>query len=110
MFTRITYLKDTTSYVEAEGKLDIYNAPDYLDAIKEHFREKYVTELILEFSKISYVASIGLRTILELQKIMQERNGYIKIKNVNQEILHLFQITGFDKFLIIENDFDKNSK
>lgn len=108
MFTRITYLKDTTSYVAAEGKLDIYSAPDYLDAINEHLREKYVTELILEFSKISYVASIGLRTILELYKVMQERNGCLKLKNVNEEIMRAFQFTGFDKFLIIENDYNKS--
>ena len=106
MFTKITYLKLETLYVEAEGVLDIYRAPDYLDEIKDRLKTKYITELILEFSKISYIASIGLRAILELHKIMQERNGILKLRNVNDEILHSFKITGFEDFLTIENGYD----
>lgn len=104
MFTKITYLKDAVSYVEADGILDIYNAPDYLEEIKEHMKNRYTKELVLEFSKIDYVASIGLRAILELHKTMQEKNGTLKLKNVNKEIMHAFNYTGFNKFLIIEND------
>ena len=106
MFAKITYHKDAVSYVEAEGKLDIYNAPDYLEQVKESLKRMYARELILDFSKISYVASIGLRVILELYNIMQNRKGVLKLKNVNNEILHAFKITGFDKFLIIENGSD----
>ena len=106
MFTKITYLKDAILYVEANGKLDIYNAPYYLDEIKEYLGKTYAKELILDFSGISNVASIGLRAILELHKIMQGRNYPLKLKNVNKEVLYAFQITGFDKFLIIENDSD----
>ena len=104
MFTKVTYLKDTITYVEAEGKLDIYSAPDYLDEVKDHLKLRYTRELILEFSRISYIASIGLRTILELFNIMQERKGILKLKNVNENIMNALKYTGFDKFLIIEND------
>lgn len=109
MFTRITYLKDAVSYIEAEGKLDIYSSQDYVDKIKEQLNRKYTKELVLEFSKISYVASIGLRAILELHKLMQERGCVLKLKNVNEEIMHAFEITGFDKFLIIENNTEITS-
>ena len=104
MFIKFTHLKCSRLYVEAEGKLDIYNAPDYLDEITEHIKRKYANELILEFSKISYIASIGLRSILELHKFMQERNGIMKLRNVNEDILYTLQITGFDDFLNIDND------
>lgn len=104
MFTKATYLGDAVSCIEAEGKLDIYSAPDYLEEIKEHLSRTYTRELILEFSKISFIASIGLRTILEIHKMMQERNGILKLKNVSKEVLYSFEITGFDKFLNIEND------
>ena len=106
MITKIEYL-NTMSYVEAEGKLDIHNAPDYLDRIKEHLRKTNTTFLILEFSKISFVASTGLRTILELYNIMQRKNGTLKLLNVSKEVLLTFQTTCFDKFLFIENDSDK---
>lgn len=97
---------NSISYVDADGKLDIHNAPDYLDKIKEHLRKHATKELILEFSKISFVASIGLRTILELYKIIQRQNGVLKLKNVNKEIMFTFKTTCFDKFLFIENDSD----
>ena len=77
-----------------------------LDEIKEHLNNKYVKELVLDFSKITYVASIGLRAILELHKIMQEKNCPLKLKNVNKDILQIFKTTGFDKFLTIENNSD----
>ena len=106
MLAKITYLKGDISYVEAQGKLDIYSAPDYVEDIKEHMNKKFTKELILEFSKITFIASIGLRAILELYKIMQERKGTLKLKNVNKDVLFAFKISGFDKFLIIENDSD----
>lgn len=103
MITKIEYL-NSILYVEADGRLDIHNAPDYLDKIKDHLRKTNTTVLILEFSKISFVASTGLRVILELYKIMQKHNGILKLKNVNKEVLLTFQTTCFDKFLFIEND------
>ena len=93
-------------YVEAKGKLDIYNANDYLDEIKEEINRKYTKELVLEFSEISFVASIGLRVILELYKTMQKQNSHLILKNVNEEVLNAFKITGFDKFLTIEYDLE----
>lgn len=110
MFTKITYLRDAVSYVEADGKLDIYNVPDYLEEIKDYLKRRYTKELVLEFSKITFVASIGLRAILELHKIMQEKNGILKLKNVTNEVLYSFEITGFDKFLVIENDSKKQNR
>ena len=102
MYIKITCLRNAVLYVEAKGKLDIYNANDYLDEIKEHLIRTHARELILEFSGIISVASIGLRTILDLYKTMQERNGSLKLRNVNKDVLCAFEITGFDKFLIIE--------
>ena len=110
MFTKITYLKDAALYVETSGKLDIYSAPDYLEKIKEHLKLRYTKKLILEFSQINYVASIGLRAILELHNIMHNKKGLLTLKNVNEEILHAFKYTGFDKFLNIENDSDNEEE
>ena len=102
LFTKITYLRNAVLYVEAKGKLDIYNAQDYLDEIKPNF--KYIKELILDFSQIKYVSSIGLRVILELQKIADDQECEMILKNVKEEVLDVFRITGFDKFLTIKND------
>lgn len=110
MFAKVTYLKDAVTYIEAEGKLDIYSAPDYLEKVKEYLQLRYTRELVLDFSKITYVASIGLRAILELYNLMQNRRGILKLKNVNENILNSIRYTGFDKFLVIENDSAENEE
>ena len=107
MIAKISYLKNAVIYVEAKGKLDIYSAQDYFDEIKDYLNRKYTTELILDFSNISYVASIGLRGILELYKITQTKECPLKLKNVNEEVLKVLKVAGFDKFLTIENDSDE---
>ena len=108
MIAKISYLKNAVLYVEAKGKLDIYTAQDYFDEIKDYLNRKYTTELILDFSNISYVASIGLRGILELYKITQTKECPLKLKNVNEEVLKVLKVAGFDKFLTIENDSDED--
>ena len=108
MYIRITYQKFAVLYVEARGKLDIYNAPDYLDEVKEALHKTFARKIILDFSGIINVASIGLRTILELYKMMQERKGILELKNVNDDVLRAFELTGFDKFLTIKNDSEDN--
>ena len=106
MFTKITLLENSVLYVEAEGKLDIYNAPYYLEAVKDRIKI-YVNEVVLEFSKISFVASIGLRAILDIYKTTQAKGCKLILKNVNEDTMHSFKFTGFDKFLIFENDTEE---
>lgn len=110
MFTKIVYQENMALCIGADGRLDIYNSYDYLEEIKEHLSRTYAKELILDFSGIISVASSGLRVILEIYKMMQEQNRSFKLKNVNKEVLNAFNITGFDKFLVIENDSDNVSE
>ena len=104
MFIDVQHLKNNAIIIKAAGKLDIYNASDYLDTAKKS--TNLTKELILDFSQIDYIASIGLRAILELHKIMSEKEGIMKIRNASEEVLYVFKITGFDNFLNIENNSD----
>ncbi|MBR6127478.1 STAS domain-containing protein [bacterium] len=108
MIVQATYSKDAVLYIKASGKLDIYNAPDYLEEVKEHLK-KYANEYVLDFSEITFVASIGLRAILSIYKIAKAKGCSLKLINVNKDILHSFQITGFDEFLTIENDSENQN-
>ena len=86
-------------YVKAKGNLDFETAIEYGTTVKDELDE--IEELILDFAEIDYVSSVGLRIILELYKQMKEQ-GSMKLKNVSDEIMNLFQMTGFNKFLTIE--------
>ena len=60
-----------------------------------------VKKLILDFAKVEYVSSAGLRTIILLNEKMEEKDG-MTIKNINDEVRDVFEMTGFDELLTLE--------
>ncbi len=85
-------------YVKAEGKLDIDSAAEFGTTIKDALDD--MNELVLDFAGITYIASIGLRVLLEFYQQMSKQ-GSIKIINVQEPVLNVLKMTGFDKFLSI---------
>lgn len=81
------------------GDLNSITAPDLEKAVNDHIRG--VTFLVFDFAKLDYVSSAGLRVLLLAQKTM-EKQGKMIVKNVNDEILDIFEMTGFNKVLTIE--------
>ena len=60
-----------------------------------------VTDLVLDFAELNYVSSAGLRALLALQKVMNKQ-GQMVIRHVNENIMEVFEITGFVDILTIE--------
>ena len=81
------------------GRLDTATAPDLEKELKESLGG--VSELTLDFAGLEYISSAGLRVLLSAQKIMN-RQGGMKIKNVNETIAEIFEVTGFTDILTIE--------
>ena len=81
------------------GRLDTMTAPELENELKNSLDG--VEALTLDFSALEYVSSAGLRVILGAQKIMNKQ-GEMKITNVNEEIMEIFDITGFTDILTIE--------
>ena len=82
-----------------EGRLDTTTAPQLEAEVKEALTG--VTELALDFSRLEYLSSAGLRVILAAQKIMNKQ-GKMVIRHVNETILEVFEVTGFSDILTIE--------
>lgn len=85
--------------VEVEGRLDTTTAPQ-LEA--ELGTLEGVSALALDFANLEYVSSAGLRVILASQKKMNASGGSMVIKNVNDSVMEVFEITGFADILTIE--------
>ena len=81
-----------------EGRLDSFNAPDLE---KELISIEPGTTIILDFEKLEYLTSAGLRILLNLQQNF-EGNGEIRILHVNEDIMEIFDMTGFSDILNIE--------
>ncbi len=86
--------------VALEGRLDSDTAPQ-LQATLDSALEG-VTILELDFEKLEYVSSAGLRLILSTQKRMDAQGGEMKIKYVSQGIKEILDITGFTGILKFE--------
>ena len=91
-------LKEDELTIKLEGRLDTNTSPDLekeissLDGIKK---------LIFDFEKLDYISSAGLRIILSCQKAMNNQ-GEMVIKNVNDSVKEVFEITGFVDIITIE--------
>ena len=82
-----------------EGRLDTTTAPQLEAEVKGTLGG--VTELVLDFSQLEYLSSAGLRVLLTAQKIMNKQ-GKMVVRNVNEDVMEVFDITGFIDILTIE--------
>jgi len=91
-------------YVQASGRLDLDNAVDYGTKIKDTIEdsEETITEVVLDFSEITFISSFGLKIILELFKLLKSQNGVLRLKGVSEQLMGSFRLVGFDKFLVFE--------
>ena len=89
----------STLNLALEGRLDTTTAPQ-LEATL-HGAMECVTELNMDFEKLEYLSSAGLRGILSAQKTMNKQ-GKMVIRYVNETIREVFEVTGFIDILTIE--------
>ena len=92
-------LNGTELTVTIVGRLDTTTAPELEASLKEGFEG--ITKLVLDFAALEYLSSAGLRVLLASQKIMNKQ-GKMIIKNVNETISEIFEVTGFIDILTIE--------
>ena len=81
-----------------EGRLDTMSAPE-LEQVMRNMRPD-LTALTLDFSKLDYISSAGLRVLLSAQKQMNQQ-GSMKLIHVNETIMEIFEVTGFVDILTI---------
>ena len=81
------------------GRLDTTTAPQ----LEAEFNQNLdgVEKLVLDFAELEYLSSAGLRVLLAAQKVMNKQ-GEMIIKNVNETINEIFEVTGFIDILTIE--------
>ena len=92
-------LNEKTLTVAPEGRLDTLTAPELEKVLKESLDG--VEVLVIDLEKLEYISSAGLRVLLSAQKVMNKQ-GEMKIKNVNETISEIFEVTGFSDILTIE--------
>ena len=85
--------------IEIVGRLDTTTAPALDKVICEDIGD--TKNLVLDFKGLEYISSAGLRVVLSAQKKMQKIGG-MKVVNVCEAVMEVFEITGFADVLVIE--------
>ena len=92
-------LKGTALEIALEGRLDTITAPELEKELNQDLGT--AESLTMDFSKLDYISSAGLRVLLSAHKLMIGKGG-MKITNVNEIVQEVFDVTGFADILTIE--------
>ena len=85
--------------IEIVGRLDTTTAPALDKTINEDIGD--TKNLILDLKGLEYISSAGLRVLLAAQKKLQ-KIGSMKVINVCEAVMEVFEMTGFADILVIE--------
>ena len=104
MDVEISFIDVFTMVAKASGKINLETAVEYGTTIKDAIfdYDEEIKTLILDFSEITFISSIGLKVVLELYKDIEEKNGVLKIIGVSDELKKSFEMVGFDNFIVFE--------
>lgn len=80
------------------GRLDTTTAPQLETEVKN--LSESVAKLVFDFTSLDYLSSAGLRVLLQAQKTMNKQ-GEMIVKNPNETVSEIFEITGFSDVLTI---------
>ena len=89
----------TETIIELVGRLDTTTAPALDKTINEDLGD--TKNLVLDLKGLEYISSAGLRVLLGAQKKMQ-KIGSMKVTNVCESVMEVFEMTGFADILVIE--------
>ena len=89
-------MENRVAFLFLEGRLDTVTAPELEKTMHELLPG--LKELTLDFSKLDYISSAGLRVLLSAQKAMNKQ-GSMTVTNVNETIMEIFEVTGFTDIL-----------
>lgn len=92
-------VQGTALTLTVEGRLDTTTAPQLEAELKKSISG--IEKLVLDFGKLEYISSAGLRVLLSAQKVMN-RQGTMVLRHVNDSVMEVFEVTGFSDILTVE--------
>ena len=83
----------TTLNVCPEGRLDTVRAPLLQKETEPHLAD--TDHIVMDFSKVEYISSGGLRVLMWLELEMEKRGGEVQVVHANESVLKIFSLAGF---------------
>ncbi len=97
--TLTTTIDQTTLTIAIEGSIDTVTAPEL--EVKLRNATAGMTALILDFTGVDYISSAGLRVLIATEQAFSDQ-GTMTLKNVNEDVRAVFEMTGFDELFTLE--------
>lgn len=85
--------------ISISGNVENNTCKEFQNCLLETFQR--TKKVILDFGEVNYINSMGLRALLLTLQKAENVQGELIVKNVNDNIMDLFRITGFDEMLRI---------
>lgn len=92
--------EEDTLYIQMSGRLDTMTSPEAETKIQAQLQEE--VNITLDVKELEYISSAGLRLLLSLGNILLKRDGMLTIKNMNEEVYEVFEITGMCDLFVME--------
>ena len=95
------HIEGNNVYFSLTGRLDSNTSHELETALKEALDEGDVLNIIFVVNELEYISSAGLRVVLMAKKSIPEE-GEVKIIGANDDLMEIFEVTGFNEILTIE--------
>ncbi len=92
-------MNGTVLEVAVTGRLDTLTSPELEADLQKSLND--ADSLLLDFANVDYISSAGLRMLLNINRIMEDKGG-MKIINANEIVREVFDVTGFASVISIE--------
>ncbi len=94
---------DGLTHVALDGRLDIAGA----QAVDARFEElaKTAKSLIVDLSKVSFIASLGVRTLMVSAKTLIHRGADMAVCGADENVSKVLRSTGFNEIVGLYPDF-----
>ena len=86
--------------IAVSGKLNAETAPTLDDALAIALQD--FTDIVFDLEELEYISSAGLRTLLATYKHTLKANGSMRIRNVDENVMDVLEMSGFADLYVIE--------
>jgi anti-sigma B factor antagonist/stage II sporulation protein AA (anti-sigma F factor antagonist) len=96
----ILELSGSVQILRIEGRMDAVSSPALESKLIELMRQDQ-NQFLLDFSRIKYLSSAGMRVLLSITKKLKERDGKLAFFAISDEVMEIIKMAGFEKILSI---------
>ncbi len=90
--------KGSIAVMNLEGTLDTNSSPHAQKSLDELF-DSGTLKILMNFTKVDFVTSAGLRVLLGTAQKLQKAGGELRVCNLNEQVMEIFEMSGFDEIL-----------